>query len=156
MDGAAIVRLSNEFRAVSVALKQPLSAVSQSWWDNGDYSGLGLEVRGSGAKVDLFRLGPDGEIDTWDPRPVESLADSSQSEDEPSESGSGRMLSPDGCQTMPGVERGDEVSGAVADDTAAETADEVVEEVVEDWVSDDVAVAERGSDDAVVDDAGDG
>ena len=44
----AIVRLSNEFRAVSVALEQPLSAVSQSWWDNGDYSDFGLVVRGSG------------------------------------------------------------------------------------------------------------
>ena len=142
MDGAAIVRLSDEFRAVSVALKQRLSAVSQSWWDNGDYSGLGLEVRGSGAKVELFRLGPDGEIDTWDPRPVESLADSRQTEDEPSESGSDE---PDDAL----VERGDEVSGAVADDTA----DDTVDEVVEDWVPDEV-VEERGSD-AVVDDAGD-
>ena len=135
MDGAAIVRLSDEFRAVSVALKQRLSAVSQSWWDNGDYSGLGLEVRGSGAKVELFRLGPDGEIDTWDPRPVESLADSSQTEDEPDDAVAS--------------EREDEVSGAVADDTA----DDTVDEVVEDWVPDEV-VEERGSD-AVVDDAGD-
>ena len=153
MDGAAIVRLSNEFRAVSVALKQRLSAVSQSWWDNnGGYGGLGLEVRGSGAKVEIFRLGPDGEIDTWDPRPVESLADGSQTEDEQSESGSDQ---PDDAL----VERGDEVSGAVADDTAEEIVDEVVEEVVEERGSDDVVVAaEAGADDAAADaadDAGD-
>ena len=154
MDGAAIVRLSDEFRAVSVALKQRLSAVSQSWWDNGDYSGLGLEVRGSGAKVELFRLGPDGEIDTWDPRPVESLADSSQTEDEPSESesdASGDADAPASDEPDDAVasEREDEVSGAVAD----ETADDTVDEVVEDWVLDEV-VEERGSD-AVADDAGD-
>ena len=144
MDGAAIVRLSNEFRAVSVALGQPLSAVSQSWWDNnGGYGGLGLEVRGSGAKVDLFRLGPDGEIDTWDPRPVESLADGIQTEDEQSESGSDE---PDDAL----VERGDEVSGAVADDTA----EEIVEEVVGELGSDDAVVAaEAGADDAAADDA---
>ena len=136
MDGAAIVRLSNEFRAVSVALKQPLSAVSQSWWDNdGGYSGLGLEVRGSGAKVELFRLGPGGEIDTWDPRPVES-SDASDDADVPASD------EPDDAVVS---EREDEVSGAVSDDT--------VDEVVEDWVPDEV-VGERGSD-AVVDDAGD-
>ena len=150
MDGAAIVRLSDEFRAVSVALGQPLSAVSQSWWDNGGYSGLGLEVRGSGAKVDLFRLGSDGEIDTWDPRPVESLADSSQSEDEPSGSGSDASDDADASVSdepddAAASEREDEVSGAVADDT--------VDEVVEDRVPDEV-VEERGSD-AVADDADD-
>ena len=154
MDGAAIVRLSNEFRAVSVALKQPLPSVSQSWWDNGDYSGLGLEVRGSGAKVELFRLGPDGEIDTWDPRPVDSLADSSQSEDEPSESESDASDDADAPVSdepddAAASEREDEISGAVADDTA----DDTVDEVVEDWVLDEV-VEERGSD-AVADDAGD-
>ena len=150
MDGAAIVRLSNEFRAVSVALKQPLSAVGQSWWDNGDYSGLGLAVRGSGSDVQIFRLGPDGEIDTWDPRPVDGLADGSQTEDEQSESGSDE---PDDAL----VERGDEVSGAVADDTAEEIVDEVVEEVVEERGSGDVAVAagadDAGADDVAVDDA---
>ena len=140
MDGAAIVRLSNEFRAVSVALKQPLSAVGQSWWDNGGYSGLGLAVRGSGSDVQIFRLGPDGEIDTWDPRPVESLADGSQTEDEQSESGSDE---PDDAL----VDRGDEVSGAVSDDTA----EEIVEEVVEERGSGDVAVA-AGADDAEADD----
>ena len=150
MDGAAIVRLSNEFRAVSKALGRPLSAVSQSWWDNGGYSDLGLEVRGSGAKVELFRLGPDGEIDTWDPRPVDSLADGSQTEDEPSESGSDAsddadVPASDEPDDAVVSEREDEVSGAVSDDT--------VDEVVEDWVPDEV-VGERGSD-AVVDDAGD-
>ena len=150
MDGAAIVRLTNEFRAVSVALGQPLSAVSQSWWDNGGYSGLGLEVRGSGAKIDLFRIGPDGEIDTWDSRPVESLADSSQTEDEPSGSGSDASDDADASVSdepddAAASEREDEVSGAVADDT--------VDEVVEDWVSGEV-VEERGSD-AVADDADD-
>ena len=146
MDGAAIVRLSNEFRAVSVALKQRLPSVCQSWWDNnGGYGGLGLEVRGSGSDVQIFRLGPDGEIDTWDPRPVESLADGIQTEDEQSESGSDE---PDDAL----VERGDEVSGAVADDTAEEIVDEVVEEVVEERGSGDVAVV-AGADDAEADDA---
>ena len=98
-----------------------------------------------GAVVEIFRLGPDGEIDTWDPRPVESLADGSQTEDEQSESGSDE---PDDAL----VERGDEVSGAVSDDTAEEIVDEVVEEVVEERGSGDVAVA-AGADDAEADDA---
>ena len=154
MDGAAIVRLSDEFRAVSAALGHPLPSVSQSWWDNGDYSGFGLEVRGSGADVQIFRLGPDGEIDTWDPRPVDSLADSSQSEDEPSGSGSDASDDADASVSdepddAAASEREDEVSGAVADDTA----DDTVDEVVEDRVPDEV-VEERGSD-AVADDAGD-
>ncbi len=139
MDGAAIVRLSDEFRAVSVALKQPLSAVGQSWWDNGDYSGLGLEVRGSGAVVEIFRLGPDGELDTWDPRPVVSLADSSESEDGSSESG---LVEADDAAP---VGRGDEVSGAVA----GAVADEIDDDVVEDRDPEDVA-EERGPDDAEV------
>ena len=146
MDGAAIVRLSNEFRAVSVALKQPLSAVSQSWWDNnGGYGGLGLEVRGSGAKVELFRLGPDGERDTWLPQLDGDQPDDGQPESERSESGSDE---PDDAAP---AERCDEVSGAVADDTAEEIVDEVVEEVVEERGSGDVAVA-AGADDAAADD----
>ena len=143
MDGAAIVRLSNEFRAVSVALKQPLSAVSQSWWDNnGGYGGLGLEVRGSGAKVELFRLGPDGERDTWLPQLDGDQPDDGQPESERSESGSDE---PDDAAP---AERCDEVSGAVADDTA----EEIVDEVVEERGSGDVAVA-AGADDAAADDA---
>ena len=156
MDGAAIVRLSNEFRAVSVALEQPLPSVCQSWWDNGDYSAFGLVVRGSGAVVEIFRLGPDGELDTWDPRPVGSLADSSQSEDEPSESGSDE---PDDAAP---AERDDEVSGAVVDETADDaeaddvavddvavddaTADEVDEDDVADEVDEDDAAAEAETD----------
>ena len=62
MDGVAIVRLSDEFRAVSVALKQPLSAVSQSWWDNnGGFGALGIEVLGFGDEVEIVLLGDDGQ-----------------------------------------------------------------------------------------------
>ena len=117
MDGAAIVRLSNEFRAVSAALKQPLSSVSQSWWDNGDYSGLGLEVRGSGAVVEIFRLGPDGELDTWDPRPVDGLVDSGEPDEEPSELGS------DEPEDAAPAESDDLDVNLVEDDEELETAD---------------------------------
>ena len=122
MDGAAIVRLSNEFRAVSGALGQPLSAVSQSWWDNGGYGALGIEVGGTGVDVEIVYLGADGEGadgegDSWDPQPggaqpEDKLAESDERDDEGDDAPAGRV---EGDRVEDGLVEGGLVDGVAGD-----------------------------------------
>ena len=53
MDAAALTRLAEEFRIVGKTIGQSVLSVSESWWRNGGYGALGVEVRGEGDELEV-------------------------------------------------------------------------------------------------------
>ena len=116
MVAAELNRLSDEFRAVRDAVGMSIRAVGDSWWKNGGYGGLGVEVLRDGEAVQVRVLpqgdGGDGDksadadtgidtdnqgVDLGENSPVaEASADITSSDGASSEMASAKRVSPGG------------------------------------------------------------